>query len=76
MRRLTAALVIPVLAILLAALLSPQAPGTEAATLPSVSEPLSEGLQPAVESVVEPLLCFLSRVQQFVSAWAVGGSGI
>ena len=61
MRRLAAALVIPVLAILLAALFSPQAPGTEASTLPAISEPLSQSIQPTVDSVMDPLRCVLSR---------------
>ncbi len=72
MRRLAAAMVIPALAILLAMVFSPQAPGTEAAELPGAAALHAETAASAFESAAAALRCLLSSAREVVTAWAAG----
>ena len=64
MRRLAAAMVIPVLAIVLATVFAPHAPGGEAAGAVTVAG--GEGVLPAVKSAIE----IVARLLSSVGEWA------
>lgn len=68
MRRLTAGLVIPILAILMAALFPPQSPSTATADPePAALESKIDAVTHTVESVTASLRCFLSGASAAVT---------